>query len=408
MSDRQTREQVLNEIAIMIESLIGDRLEQMIQLALPGVGGYVAQSLDDAAPDWREGTRRMQWLVAELVARAEQEGRIYELLEAVRAAFPDAEWLCEEMSERYWQTVELHAGPLESMVDLPELLPETSVPELPPSTPEPQAPEPPPLHPPTTPPTNTGDRSTEDAPRIESLRLDTAVPEQVVVGQAFTLAVGIKQIASPKLNRPDLTVVESGDIEVLWLPGQAFIRLRIQISAPDCIVSGNDSDSFRLVAGRDSPVFLYHLTPKRHGPISIFVTVYQEDDRLGTAGINTTARDESAGTVAGEMTLTVQSQPLGKLFPAAEAIQPLYGLALELVAEDTLTPLLIAEQAGLVRAQIDQVPKPADQWWIVLIAAHEGNCLAAIAKAIADRYPNRSGDIKNALDFYEREVALVP
>lgn len=419
MDERASRQQVLEEILALINTLVGDRLSEVERLA---ASDAVAQWLDEAAPDWRENTHDAQWLVAEVVARAEASGQVYLLLETVRSAFPASDSECAALHERYWQTVVLHAPPFESMTDLPKIeIPSdpnmTGWPSLPVSETasdlEDFFPEQPEEvidgdQPESDPGASRDSDKTQAAPRIETLRLDTAVPEQVIVGQAFKLAVAIRRTTSPQLEIAGLPQVESGEIVVLASAGDPFLRLRVEVSAPDCIIAGESDKRVRLLAGQDSGVFLFHLTPKRHGPISIFVTVYQEEDCLGTAGVNTTAQEASTRVVAGEVQVNLQSQPLGELFPAANAIQPIYRIALEVVADDPQTPLLIAQQTGMDLAQIAHVSKPADQWWIVLIAAHEAQTVHAIGEVIAGRFPNRADEIAQALALYDQAILPTP
>lgn len=135
-----------------------------------------------------------------------------------------------------------------------------------------------------------------------NLRLDAAVPEIVKVGEVFDLAVAIRQWSSSLLDEDDLTQVKSGDIQVTWPEDQTYIRLRINISAPDCIVSGEDTQSFQLFVKQDSPVFYFHLTPTKSGKISIIVKIYQEDDWLGSARVHTQASSSEAGRIQVEVT----------------------------------------------------------------------------------------------------------
>lgn len=300
-------------------------------------------------------------------------------------------------------------GP-EIHIDLPTTLPDdltiTSLPEshLPPTI----------LNPPTTIPSTTNPPVADEAPRIETLRLDTAVPERVVVGHAFKLAVAIRQLASAVLDRPDLPETASGEIDVFWQPGQLYTQLRIQISAPDCTINGNDSDSFKLFPGRDSRTYEYHLTPKRNGPISILVTVFQDGDRLGTAGLYTSAEDAGPvpqamtgpTRVAGEMQLVLNSQPLDTLVPA-EALMPLQKIAIDLFSDDLTTSLQIAQQAGLDLAYIERSPIPAAQWWKVLAKAHAEGCIPKIGKAMKEIFEEYSDEIDSALAVYESAIVAV-
>jgi hypothetical protein len=155
-----------------------------------------------------------------------------------------------------------------------------------------------------------GGQSTE-APSLEvqTLRIDAAVPEQVVVGRVFDLAVAIKQMASPLLAVKDLTHVESGEVQTTWESNTPLINLRLEVDAPDCEIEGKRSILFRLVRGSDSPLFYFRLKPLQAGQLSIVVTIYQEDYWLGSARVNTLAADQATAPI-GQVKIAVSSQQL--------------------------------------------------------------------------------------------------
>jgi hypothetical protein len=134
------------------------------------------------------------------------------------------------------------------------------------------------------------------------LRLDAAVPDQVHLNRSFDLAVAVRHPSSPALAEDDLPRVRSGDLQVAWPETEPYINLRLQVSAPDCGIHDADSRSFRLYSAQDSPVFYFHLTPKKRGKIGIIVTVFQEDVSLGGARVHTLARDEVVGRVLLDVT----------------------------------------------------------------------------------------------------------
>jgi hypothetical protein len=143
---------------------------------------------------------------------------------------------------------------------------------------------------------------TPDTPSPQLLRLDAAVPNKVQLNKAFDLAVTVRQTSSPVLSEDDLPVVKSGDVQASWPKSQSYVRLRIQVSAPDCEIHGEDNRLFRLFWGQDSPMFYFHLTPKKQGVISIIVRVYQEHDWLGSARVHTIAYEQIVGSVQVEIT----------------------------------------------------------------------------------------------------------
>lgn len=134
---------------------------------------------------------------------------------------------------------------------------------------------------------------------LENLRLDAAVPDKVYIERSFELAVSIRQINSPRLSEQGLPRMSSGAVQVAWFPDDKssgeFIRLRIEISSPECEIEGNSYQSFRLYYSQDSPIFYFHLIPKKLGEIGIIIKVYQEDDWLGSARVHTKAFDKVIG-----------------------------------------------------------------------------------------------------------------
>jgi hypothetical protein len=134
------------------------------------------------------------------------------------------------------------------------------------------------------------------------------LPERVTVNRAFDLAVAVRRPASPPLAPDDLTRRESAEFEVVWTPDTAFIQLRIQVAAPECLIHGGDSRSVRLAAGGDGPAVYFQLTPQQTGAMSVIITVYQEEDWVGSTRLRTEA---GAGEARGQLAMTVESRPLG-------------------------------------------------------------------------------------------------
>ncbi len=146
---------------------------------------------------------------------------------------------------------------------------------------------------------------------VVPLRLDAAAPDRVTVGQPFDLAVAVRRPSSPPLEPDDLTRRESADFGAVWPAGTAFLRLRLQISAPECDIEGGDSRDVRLFAGQDGPTVYFHLTPRRAGPLSLIITVYQEMDWIGSTRLRTeVAATAGVGEPRGQLTMTVASGPL--------------------------------------------------------------------------------------------------
>lgn len=207
----------------------------------------------------------------------------------------------------------------------PPPLIEPPAPEPLPSPPmiEPTAPEPPFIVEPLPPPPPVPPASVDE---VIPLRLDTAAPPLVTTGRPFDLAAAIRQATSPPPALDDLTQHESAAFAAILPAGAAFLSLRIQIAAPDCDIHGGDTRPVRLLRGQDGPAVYFQLTPRRAGPLSIIVTVYQETDWIGSTRLRTeagaAAAREASESVAppgvgdsaprAGLVLNVVSQPLGQ------------------------------------------------------------------------------------------------
>jgi tetratricopeptide (TPR) repeat protein/MoxR-like ATPase len=165
-----------------------------------------------------------------------------------------------------------------------------------PAAPEPVEPEA--LEPPTT-------EMLED---LTHLQVDAAAPERVQVDKAFRLAVWVRRPSQPKLDTGGLERVETGDLYVDWPEEQTYVQLRVEVSAPDCDIDGEASQTFRMPRLGDPPVFHFHLTPRLAGEIGIIVRVYQEENCLGTAQLSTQAEDHEVGHV--EVRIVSQAVPI--------------------------------------------------------------------------------------------------
>ena len=146
------------------------------------------------------------------------------------------------------------------------------------------------------------------------LRMDAALPSQVILGRTFDLAVRVRQPSSRVLEEEGLDKVRSGDVQIAWAATEPFVRLRVQVGAPECDIHGPDSLSFLLFRGQDSPTMLFQLTPRESGRISVVVVLYLEDDWLGGTRVHTEVRPKLVGRVD----TATQSCALGKAFPPEE------------------------------------------------------------------------------------------
>lgn len=151
-----------------------------------------------------------------------------------------------------------------------------------------------------------------------TLRLDAALPPQVTVGRAFTLAVAVRRPESPPLAERDLDRTESRPFTALWPADTPFIRLRIQIAAPECDIAGADTQPVLLFTGQDGPPVYFQLTPRAPGPLDVIISVYQEMDWMGAARLSAEA---VAGRLRAEMDIAVKSQELPEQEMSREALR---------------------------------------------------------------------------------------
>ncbi len=414
-------------------------------------------------PAWRNKELLQGWL-AELLDAVEEAGQIPALLATLRTLAPGEAGVVRELQEQYAHSQRriYHTEPPEDPWSAPPLdrppptagPGEPSGPVAPPGpTPSmrpdlPDRPDRPDLPTPPAPPLPPGeeieelrdlpprdDRPGDDAPRLVDLRLDTAVPQRVIVGRPFRMAVAVKLPGSPVLNKPDLPAVESGDLLIEWPQGVAAMRLRFDVDAPDCSVQPPDAESFRIFAGRDGPTLYYLLTPKRRGPIAIVVTVYVEgpepevSEPLGAAGLSTEAELEAAehaeaAEVAGARAVTitpladvpagsvevhVQSTSLSKLYDARvfKALEPMWLLLVDKLGYDRELPLQLARRAMIDIKRIDDGRTLTDHWLYVVIAAHNsGACPALVEQAIGENPATEAG-FRAALAHYTAALATV-
>lgn len=154
---------------------------------------------------------------------------------------------------------------------------------------------------------------------VHKLRLDAAVPHQVALGRVFDLAVSVRLPFSPVLDEKDLPQVRSGNVQVFWPEDEPFIRLRIQVNAAECEIQGMDSCRFRLYKDQDGPVFYFQLIPKEVGIISIKVAVFQKNNWLGGARVQTVAQER----VVGQVHVDVSSRSVSELETQKEWVEEL-------------------------------------------------------------------------------------
>lgn len=256
-----------------------------------------------------------------------------------------------------------------------------------------------------TPPTMAGEATAKGVAEPGDLRLDVAVPERAQMGRAFQIAVAVRQFASPLLVQPDLPVVSSGEAQVVWL-GEPFIRLRIEVSAPECTFNGPHSQTFRLFRQKDSPVFRFNLTPTVVGTINIIVNLYQEEDALGSAGTNTFVSDQPVGDVQ----LTLHSAQAA-LKPATSRTMDDELNVASRALRDVLSQIYF-KQASIERIVRDCGLSPnriafdsrADNTWSSVIAeAVLQDKVETLIAVVHDEYPAMA-DLQNAISAYRHAV----
>lgn len=126
-------------------------------------------------------------------------------------------------------------------------------------------------------------------------RLDVAAPETATLGRAFSLAVAVRQLISPPLAIETLPAEHSGQAQLLWPEEEPFVRLRVEVDAPECTIVGEAVYSFKLYRNLDSEIFYFSLIPNATGRLNIIVRLYQEADLLGSALAFTTVDKQEIG-----------------------------------------------------------------------------------------------------------------
>lgn len=136
----------------------------------------------------------------------------------------------------------------------------------------------------------------DDQPPVQR-RLDVAAPDQATVHRPFSLAVAVRQNNSPPLVLSELPVLHSEQAQLEWPATEPFVRLRMQVAAPECSIDGPDSYTFKLYRNLDSTIYYFSLTPKTTGRLTIIVRLYQENDLLGSTLAHTTVIEQVVSEV---------------------------------------------------------------------------------------------------------------
>ncbi len=126
-----------------------------------------------------------------------------------------------------------------------------------------------------------------NAPVFRQLRLDVGISDRIVLGQSFELALAVKQVSSTILDHKNITHIKSECLNFNWPERHAYSDFKLELSAPDCKIHGENSLAFRLHPSQDSPAIFFHLTPQIQKKISIIVRAYLGDIVLGSVRVST-------------------------------------------------------------------------------------------------------------------------
>ena len=108
----------------------------------------------------------------------------------------------------------------------------------------------------------------------EKIRLDVATPTTVVVNEAFTVVVAVKQPGSPPLSEPDLDRVQSAEGAIFRASEEEDVRYKVEVTGAGFTVKP-EFHVFRLRLGKDSPAIAFQATATTTGKRSLFVNAYQ-------------------------------------------------------------------------------------------------------------------------------------
>ncbi len=248
------------------------------------------------------------------------------------------------------------------------------------------------------------DAATRPAIQLTELRLDVAVPERAQVSRAFQIAVTVRQPTSPLLAEPGLPVVKSGEAQVVW-QNEPFIRLRIEVSAPDCTFDGPNVKIFRLFPNVDSPIFYFNLTPKVVGTINIVVNLYQEDDALGSAGTNTLVGDQPVGDVAMKLesaAATKPAVPSTQDTALAAACGALAGTLAQIYFKQESIERIVID-CGLAPDRISFDTRADNTWSSVMREAVLQDRVEALIAIAVKEYP-AAADLQTAITAYRQAL----
>jgi CHAT domain len=117
-------------------------------------------------------------------------------------------------------------------------------------------------------------RQSENPSIEEKIRLDVATPTSVVVNEAFSVVIAVKQPGSPPLAEPDLNHVQSAKGAIFRTSEEEVVRYKVKVTGAGFTIEP-ESYEFRLRLGQDSPAIAFQATATVAGKRSLFVTAYQ-------------------------------------------------------------------------------------------------------------------------------------
>ncbi len=223
-------------------------------------------------------------------------------------------------------------------------------------------------------------------------RLDVAAPEMATLGRAFSLAVAVRQLASPTLNIAELPAVRSGQALLDWPDAERFVRLRVEIIAPECEIVGAASYTFKLYRDLDSELYHFSLIPKATGQLSIIVRLYQEEDMLGSALAYTTVGE----AVVSEVPVQLRSEPVRmKEIPAPAGRHAIAPTTPSAAGHPIKILFLAANPLDTVRLRTDEEARAID---LALRQAENRNFVVSVHGAV------RTDDLQELLLRHQPDI----
>lgn len=146
-------------------------------------------------------------------------------------------------------------------------------------------------------------------PRSETISLKPTLPIQTAtmyldvtalgpayLDRPFGLAFSMLQSSYPALIARKQSASQPGEVKVLWSGSEVYIPVQLQVYAPDCKIHGPSTYPIRCFPNMDSPVYHFHVTPKKLGDTSVIINVFQNNDWVGSARTDIVVQQEQASS----------------------------------------------------------------------------------------------------------------